>query len=190
MPRNSPPDVGRKIKLLRTERKLTLEQLATKSSVSKSMLSQIERGRTNPTLAILWTLTQSLGIDISDLLNTDGANGECESKISLIKSHDIPEIQSADGKCTLKILGPIDLVTKTEWYDMKMEPGGLLDSDGHAEGTMEHLTLIDGALTVRHGGESISLSPGDTARYDADVPHFIENKGKKPARATMVVLAP
>ncbi len=188
--RNSPPEVGHKIKQLRTEKKLTLEQLASMSSVSKSMLSQIERGRTNPTLAILWTLTKSLDIDISDLLNIDKDSEEQASKITHIKAHQTPEIQSADGKCALKILGPIDLVTKTEWYDVEMEAGGILESQGHAEGTMEHLTILDGTLSVRNDKENIILSRGDTARYNADIPHHIENKSKQPARAIMLVLAP
>lgn len=188
--KNSPPDVGRKIKMLRTEKKLTLEQLASMSSVSKSMLSQIERGRTNPTLAILWTLTKSLEIEISDLLNTDQETSGEARKIELVKNHQTPEIQSADGRCTLKILGPIDLVTKTEWYDMVMEGGGLLESEGHAEGTIEHLTLLDGQLSIRNDIEEISLSAGDTARYGADIPHYIENKGRASARALMVVIYP
>ncbi len=190
MPRNSPPDIGRKIKQLRSEKNLTLAQLAQMSSVSKSMLSQIERGRTNPTLAILWALTQSLEIDISDLLNNESASAARPSKITHVKAHQTPEIQSADGKCALKILGPIDLVAKTEWYNMVMEAGGLLESNGHAEGTMEHLTLLDGTLSVRNGKDDIKLRPGDTARYEADVPHYIENTGKKSARALMIVLTP
>jgi len=188
--RHAPPDVGRKIKLRRAEKKLTLEQLANMSGVSKSMLSQIERGRTNPTLAILWALTKSLEIDISDLLKKDEDNAEHISKIDHVKPHQAPEIKSADGKCALKILGPIDLVAQTEWYDMVMAEGGLLESEGHAEGTREHLTVLEGSLSVRNGKEVIDLSKGDTARYNADVPHYIENKGKKPARALMVVLAP
>ncbi|PCJ32879.1 MAG: DNA-binding protein [Alphaproteobacteria bacterium] len=190
MPRNSPPDIGRKIKQLRSEKNLTLAQLAQMSGVSKSMLSQIERGRTNPTLAILWTLTQSLEIDISDLLNNESASAARPSKITHVKAHQTPEIQSADGKCALKILGPIDLVAKTEWYNMVMEAGGLLESNGHAEGTMEHLTLLDGTLSVRNGKDDIKLHPGDTARYEADIPHYIENTGKKTARALMIVLTP
>jgi len=190
MTRNSPPDVGRKIKNLRTEKKLTLEQLASMSGVSKSMLSQIERGRTNPTLAILWTLTQSLEIAVSDLLNTDEDDTSSSHRLEHIKAHQTPEIQSADGKCTLKILGPIDLVTKTEWYDMEMRSGGMLESEGHADGTMEHLTVLEGELTVRNGNAEITLAAGDTARYHADIPHFIENKGKLMSRALMIVLAP
>lgn len=188
--KNSPPDVGRKIKRLRTEKKLTLEQLATLSGVSRSMLSQIERGRTNPTLAILWTLTKSLEIEISDLLNSPQEADDDARKIDLVKTHQTPEIQSADGKCILKILSPIDLVAKTEWYDMVMESRGLLESQGHAEGTREHLTLLHGQLSIRNSMEEITLDAGDTARYDADIPHYIKNNGTETARALMVVIYP
>jgi len=188
MTRNSPPDVGQRIKALRAERTLTLDQLAKVSGVSKSMLSQIERGLTNPTLATIWSLTQSLGIDIAALL--DGGGDTVEPSVSVTKSHETPEIQSADGKCVLRILGPIDQVARTEWYDMRLEAGGRLDSDGHGSGTMEHVTVLEGALSVQTAGTDHSVAAGDTARYQADVPHVIENKGQSSARALMVVLTP
>lgn len=190
MTRNSPPDVGQKIKALRTAEKLTLDGLAKMSGVSKSMLSQIERGLTNPTLGTLWSLTQSLGIDLASLLNEPEVDAADSAEIELIKSHQTPEIQSADGLCSLRILGPIDLVSETEWYDMRLEAGGCLESEGHADGTVEHLTVIDGALEVRTGTKSQRLEAGDTARYQADIPHVIENKGGATARALMLVLAP
>ncbi|MFC4347323.1 helix-turn-helix domain-containing protein [Kordiimonas lipolytica] len=190
MTRNSPPDVGQKIKALRTAEKLTLDGLARMSGVSKSMLSQIERGLTNPTLGTLWSLTQSLGIDIASLLDDGAGETPGGPEIKLTKAYETPEIQSADGRCTLRILGPIDLVSKTEWYDMRLEAGGILESEGHASGTMEHLTVLDGALSVRVGTSVQEIEAGDSARYQADVPHFIENKGQNPARALMLVLAP
>lgn len=189
MTRNAPPDIGLKIKTLRTERQLTLDQLAKQSGVSKSMLSQIERGLTNPTLATIWSLTQSLGINIASLL-VEAATEEAEDLyLDVTKSHQTPEIQSADGKCVLRILGPIEQVSRTEWYDMQLNAGGVLESEAHSKGTIEHLTVIEGELTVKNGQQQRNLSNGDTARYQADVPHFIENKGKKSARALMVVLS-
>ncbi len=190
MSRNAPPDVGRKIKSLRTQEKLTLDQLAQRSGISKSMLSQIERGLTNPTLATLWGLTQSLGIDIATLLEDSTAGAPEDPAIDLMRSHQTPEIQSADGKCTLRILGPIGLVAKTEWYDMRLEANGMLESEGHGSGTVEHLTVLDGELTIRVGADEQNLATGDTARYDADKPHFIENKGQSSARAVMMVMTP
>ena len=187
MSRNAPPDVGRKIKELRSHRHLTLEQLAQASGVSKSMLSQIERGRTNPTVATLWSLTGALGVALSDLLDS-GSDGPDRHDIEVLKTHQTPEIQSADGKCSLRILGPIDLVSRTEWYDMTLEPGGILESEAHAPGTREHLTVLQGRLRVSNGIRHQDLEKGDTARYDADTPHTIENPGNKPARAILMVL--
>lgn len=189
MSRNAPPDVGEKIKLLRKEKKLTLEQLSGQSGVSKSMLSQIERGRTNPTLAIVWSLTHSLGIELSDLLNSSPAEQQPAHKLEAVRAHQTPEIQSADGKCVLRILGPIDLVTKTEWYDMRLQEGGLLDSDGHGEGAMEHLSVLEGQLEVGSGALTLILEKGDTARYDANIPHHIRNIGNGVARALLLVLS-
>lgn len=192
MTHNSPPDIGRRIKQIRGEKNLTLQELASRSGVSKSMLSQIERGMTNPTLAILWSLTQSLGITIADLVvennNTSHSNIE-NIYVDMVKSHHIPEIRSADGKCCLRILGPIDKIAHTEWYDMTLEAGGILDSEGHSKGTVEHLTVLEGSLTVTAGAQKQIVETGDTIRYQADLVHIIENKGKSNARALMVVLS-
>ena len=54
------PRIGPAIQKERKLRKLTLEQLSVQSGVSKSMLSQIERGEANPTFAVVWSLTQAL----------------------------------------------------------------------------------------------------------------------------------
>ena len=189
MPRATPPDVGAKIKEIRAKEKLTLDQLAKSSGVSKSMLSQIERGRTNPTLGTLWSLTKSLGIDIPELLGGTVEVANSKNSIEKVKAHQIPQIISADGKCTLKILGPIDKVSEIEWYELLISNGGKLESEGHGEGTIEHLTVQEGELSVSCGDRETILLPGDTARYDACLPHIIVNKGKKSAKALMVVLA-
>lgn len=190
MTRNAPPDIGVKIKSLRSELKLTLDQLAKASGVSKSMLSQIERGMTNPTVATLWSLTQSLNIDIAELLRGDNEQASTNIILEVTKAHQIPEIRSADGKCDLRILGPIDKVSEVEWYDLILEPNGLLESDGHTLGTMEHLTVLEGQLSVRNERGAQIISVGDTARYQADIPHYIENTGLSSARALMIVLSP
>jgi XRE family transcriptional regulator, regulator of sulfur utilization len=190
MTRNAPPDIGLKIKAHRSEHKLTLDQLAKASGVSKSMLSQIERGLTNPTLATVWSLTQSLGIDIADLLSHAQKSDQNTYFLEVIKDHQTPAIQSADGKCNLRILGPIDKVSQTEWYDLILEPGGLLESEGHGKGTTEHVTILEGTLSVRNAQKEQTISAGDTARYQADIPHFLKNNGKTPVRALMVVLTP
>lgn len=187
MSQDTPPDIGHTIKRLRTEKNLTLDQLAKISGVSKSMLSQIERNKTNPTVATLWSLTQALDIDISDLLGQGLNSDKKKHPISTMKSHQTPEIQSADGKCTLRILGPLDTVSHIEWYAVEVMPGGVLSSEPHAVGTQEHLTVMSGRIVISTDGAENILTEGDTARYNADIHHSIKNISEHPANALLVV---
>jgi len=184
------PDIGKTIKQLRSAKKLTLDQLAISSGVSKSMLSQIERNKTNPTVGTLWSLTEALNIDIGDLLEAAPKKNDQSSNISIVKSYQTPEIQSADCLCTLRILGPLDLVSKVEWYEINMEKGGLLGSDPHTKGTTEHLTVLRGSVVISTGEEKKILEAGDTARYYADRHHYIKNNEEWPAQAILVVHTP
>ena len=70
---------------------------------------------------------------------------------------------------------------------MTVQPGGELRSDAHAPGTLEHLTLLEGSLTVEAVGDPPPAGPGETLRYTADQPHAIVNRGKRTARALLVV---
>lgn len=190
MNQSTPPDIAATIKELRSARSMTLDQLASASGISKSMLSQIERNKTNPTVGTLWNLTQALGIEIADLLGSNSAPASEKSIISTMKAHQTPEIQSADGKCVLRILGPHDLVSHMEWYEVDFEKGGVLDSEPHAAGTTEHITVLDGAVTISTNCETDILHKGDTARYAADVHHYIKNHTEVPARAMLIVYTP
>lgn len=184
------PDIGKTIKGLRAAKNLTLDQLSASSGVSKSMLSQIERNKTNPTVGTLWSLTEALNIDIGDLLGAAPKEQEKASDITVTKSHKIPEISSADGLCTLRILGPLDLVSKVEWYELNMEKGAILDSEPHAKGTREHLTVLRGSVIISTGEEEKVLEAGDTARYNADNHHYIKNNEDWPAQAILIVHSP
>ena len=66
---NAPPEVGAALQRLRLARGLTLEDLSRIAGVSKSMLSQIEREKANPTIAITWRLANALGVHIGELLS-------------------------------------------------------------------------------------------------------------------------
>ena len=188
--RHNAPEIGGRIKATRQERSLTLDQVSVKSGVSKSMLSQIERGQANPTFATLWNLTRALGISIEDLLGGDSTGEQPDSTVELISANFTPTITSADGKCRLRILSPLQTAAVTEWYEVTVKPGGVLDSEPHTPGTIEHLTVVSGALRVTSGGEDFKVRESETARYAADVEHTIANGGRKPARAFLVVTSP
>ena len=152
------------------------------------MLSQIERGKVNPTVATLWNLTQALGVEIAELLGSSEStkSGKTET-FEHLTSHATPAITSADGLCHLRILNPRAGALSFEWYEMRVEPGGKLRSDPHAKGAREHLSVLEGALLVEVPGHETQLAIGETLRYAADQAHAISNVGENPARALLVV---
>lgn len=179
------PNIGPRIKAIRKQRKLTLDALSEQSGVSKSVLSELENAKGNPTFATLWSVAKALGIDLSQL--TDDASEVARAALEVLTDHFTPEIKSRDGNCVLRILGPAPLIGAFEWYDITVAPGGVLKSAPHAPGTWEHLTATRGAFEVASGDLVQRIGPGDTVRYPADIAHRIANPGDQPATGFLVV---
>ena len=112
------------------------------------------------------------------------------TKIEVMRSHHTPTIASQDSKCRLRILSPISSAGTTEWYELAMEINACLESEPHAFGSYEHLTVLSGHLLVKSGIHEQSLNAGDTARYPADLHHQIQNLGEEEARALLVYVLP
>jgi transcriptional regulator with XRE-family HTH domain len=184
-PSATPPEVGHILQNLRLSRNLTLDDLARRSEVSKSVLSQIERDLTNPTVGTLWRLAKALGVEIEDLLRTRKSS----AGISILDEHNTPVLLSSDRRCTIRILGPMELAGRVEWYEMRFEPDSALVSDAHEPATMEHLTVLEGQLEVESGRhrERALLGIGQTARYRADQAHAIRNPFAHRACAVLIV---
>jgi transcriptional regulator with XRE-family HTH domain len=181
------PKIGPAIQKERKLRRLTLEQLSAQSGVSKSMLSQIERGEANPTFAVVWSLTQALQIDFGALVGGESSAASVD-QIEVTSRPHTPEIRSADGKCRLRILSTPRLAGHTEWYDVEIDPSGSLDSEPHTAGTFEHFTALTDGFEIVSGASVMPLKEGETARYPVDVPHRITNACDKPVRGFLVVL--
>lgn len=163
----------------RKARGLSLDAVAKLSGVSRSMVSQIERGESSPTVATLWNLTQALQVDFAGLLEGKPAPG-----IEVTRASAAPVIARSSG-VRIRILSPAETVGEHEVYDLAFEAGAALVSDPHSAGCREHLTVIEGEMCVTSGEEDEDLGPGDTARYAADRPHAIRAKGA--ARAILIV---
>jgi transcriptional regulator with XRE-family HTH domain len=178
-----PPRIGAVLHGIRQAQRLSLDKVAASSGVSKSMLSQIERDLTNPTFATLWRLANALGVTIEDLIR--GTNRE--RGIEIVAPHSVPSLSSADSKCLVRILSPMELTGQYEWYEMRFAPHGELVSEPHEPGTIEHLTVAEGRLSVESAGYHQELARGATAQYRADQPHAIRNITARNARAFVVV---
>ncbi|WP_184004578.1 MULTISPECIES: helix-turn-helix domain-containing protein [unclassified Paraburkholderia] len=180
----APPRVGEQIQRLRAERRMTLDDLSRAAGVSKSMLSEIERDKANPTIAVAWRLTNALGVSLDSLF----AAPKSPEAIAVSGPHDIPTLSGHEAKYQLRVWGPIELAGKFEWYELTLRPGGALVSNAHEPGTREHLTVLHGSIEIEAAGATKRLKVADTARYVADEPHAIRNVGKSEAKALLVVI--
>jgi transcriptional regulator with XRE-family HTH domain len=165
----------------RKTRGLSLDAVAKLSGVSRSMVSQIERGESSPTVATLWNLTQALQVDFAGLLEGRTAPG-----IEVVRAEAAPVIGGRGQGLTIRILSPAEDVGENEVYDLRFASAGRLDSEPHSAGCREHLTVIEGLVRVTSGDEDSLLGPGDTARYPADRPHALAAEDG-PARALLIV---
>lgn len=176
--------LGRTVQRLRKAYNLSLSELSEQSGVAKSIISQIERNETNPTLATIWRLAQALDVSIERVLQgvQEGPFIEKSSR------GDTPILVSDDGKCRLAIIGWIKTVEWLQWYDFSADPGGALESDAHQRGSVECLSVMEGELEVEVAGVTENAKAGETLRYRCDRPHVIRNRSDRPARATMVCI--
>lgn len=176
--------LGKTVQRLRHMYNLSLSELAEQSGVAKSIISQIERNETNPTLATIWRISQALDVSIERVLGTP----QEEPFVEKLTKRDIPLIESEDGKCKMYIIGWLKTVEWLQMYDFHAEPGGVLESDAHQVGSVESLSVLSGTLEVDVQGHKEVASAGETLRYRSDTTHIIRNIGKEPAHATMVCL--
>jgi XRE family transcriptional regulator, regulator of sulfur utilization len=177
-------NMGKTIQRLRKAYNLSLSELAEQSGVAKSIISQIERNETNPTLATIWRLSQALDVSIERVL----ASADEEPFIEKSSKADTPILVSDDGKMKLAIIGWIKTIEWLQWYDVQSDPGGVLDSDSHQRGSVECLSVLEGEFEVEVGGVTQQAKAGESLRYRCDRPHSVRCIGDKPGRATMVCI--
>ena len=174
--------LGNRLSSLRKRKKMTLDDLSAKSGVSKSILSQIERDLSNPTVTTISRIAEALGEKLSDFFSKI----EVGEENSIEGSKETPSITSKDGLCELKILGAGETVNWLQWYILEMKPKGVLDSGSHGPKTFENLTVIEGQIEVSCGESKEKLSKGDTFRFQSNRDHTLKNISKQKAKVLMV----
>lgn len=158
-----------RLKEARRKQGLSLDAVANLSGVSRSMVSQIERGNSSPTIATLWNLTRALQVDFAGLLDEETDR----DRIEILRASDVPTIDNIGQGCRIRILSPPEEAGQHEVYELDFDTGGSLTSQPHSRGTREYLIANTGTLTVTSGTASQLINAGDTARYNADVAHAI-----------------
>lgn len=141
------------------------------------MLSQVERGAANPTLAVAVRIAQAFDLSLGDLV--EGATRR--PIIEVIRCDDETSVFRNDKQCRIRTLSPLNLEKDVEFYEVTLRPGKCLQSAAHFKGTREFLTVQQGKVRVNSGDESVEIKKADSVQYMADVEHSITNIGRSDA---------
>ncbi len=177
--------VGERLKCLREQADLSLEQLSRLSQVSRGMLSQIELGRSVPTVTVLSRIAEAFELPVSVFLTRENTGSA-----QILKQDEASVLRSADGKFSSRALFPFLGARKTEFYELRLQPGCNHRSAAHSSGTTENLVVASGNLEIEVAAVPHALAPGDAIHFAADVPHRYLNRGTDVAVAYLVMAYP
>lgn len=172
------------LKNLRAERKLSLGEAAELTGVSKSMLGQIERGESSPTISTLWKIATGLGVSFTALLESP------DQEIEIVKETDMTPLLSDYGHFRLFPVVPAHKDRSFEILDLELDEDAISDSKPHAPGTEEFTFVYEGALEIVLGGEekkSYVVEKDCLMHYRADQHHTYKNAFAGTTKALMVI---
>ncbi|MGA2258121.1 MAG: helix-turn-helix transcriptional regulator, partial [Thermoguttaceae bacterium] len=119
-----------RVRELRNKKGWTLEEMSAACAVSRSMLSEIERGRANPTLAVAYRIALAFGMSLGELVELPSAT----HRLDVIRSGDQSYYFRSDRYCRIRTLSPLHLEKSVEFYEIVLHGSGALKSEPHFEG--------------------------------------------------------
>lgn len=162
------------LKHLRHIKNLSLDKLAGKCGVSRAMLSQIEQGKSAPTISVLWKIASGLNVSFGELLK------EREAPKSLLIPYEKTKVLYSNSKTfSSRALFPLSEDRKTEFYELTLAPGGSEFAESHPFGTTENIVVVIGKLNVKILDMVFELSEKDSIFFRADVPHEYHNPSEQ-----------
>jgi transcriptional regulator with XRE-family HTH domain len=177
--------IQERLKSLRNRAGLSLDKLSRLAGVSRGMLSQIELGRSVPSITVLSRIAAAFDVPVSTFLAPAS-----EVRIHVLRHSETQELRSPDGKYSSRALFPFVGERRTEFFELRLEPDCAQESAPHAAGTTENLVVSQGHMIVEIAGEQFGLAAGDSIYFVADVPHSYRNSGTTPALAYLVMTYP
>jgi transcriptional regulator with XRE-family HTH domain len=167
---------------LRRQQGLSLARIAQLSRIPEQTLRNIEADRETPSLGLLWALAKLFDVPFSALLGTERTGSTV-----LIRREDCPVIPSLDGGLSSRALFASTGERPFEAYELRLPAGSGQDSEPHAPGTMEHITVAQGVADITTADGTFRLSAGDAIVFDADAPHGYRNPGEGDALLFLVM---
>lgn len=174
--------VAQNIKRVRTTRGLSQAELARRSGIAKATLSQLEVGKSNPTMETLFALANVLAVPLGVLLH-EGAS----APVNISRADGRPVIEGAAVDMSLVETFSSSTVLH-EIYLVHVRPGRQ-DGTPHGSGVQERILVTQGRLRTGPTDRPAELSAGDYIIFDADRPHFYEALDT-PVTATLLITYP
>jgi transcriptional regulator with XRE-family HTH domain len=173
--------IGEKIKLLRSQRRLTLDQAAELTGVSKSMIGQIERGNSAPTVTTLWKICNGFKVSFSSLLEP------CEKAVSVVRKEQLQPLTEPEVYRLFSYI-PFDFTRKFEAFRMELPGRARHESDAHTDAVEEFVYVTEGRVAVRVDDEVHQLKKDDLLRFGAQVRHRYTNLSDKEAGLFIIIV--
>jgi len=193
------PQIGEQLRIRRRERGLSLRNLAERLGVSPSLISQIERGQSNPSVSTLYAIVSELDVSLDELLFNDRKPMMPGAVAQIAPAFEVPRhpVQRAENRKSFRLASGVtwERLTTTsepgvEFLHVIYEVGGAsspVDAfqrhSGHEWGY-----VLSGALTVTIGFDEYQLQAGDAVSLASSVPHRLANNGDEPVHAIWFVL--
>lgn len=180
----TPLVVGKRLKTIRTEKQLSLDEVSRLTDVSKPMLGQIERGQSSPTITTLWKIAVGLKIPLSSLLEEE--DKEC----TVVDIQSKEAIVEENGTMRAYPIFSFDPNRNIEIYYIELAAGCHHTAKAHSGGVEEYVFVIQGCIEMVIDVKKIILHENQTLRFQADVIHAYNNPYSSPCVIYNMVFYP
>ncbi len=163
--------ISNKIKEIRKDKKITIQQLANEAKVSKGLISQIENNRTVPSLPVLMNIVHSLQFDLTDFFKDISANNN-NQKVFIIRSKDYQpfEKETAKGFIYKRILTHNLLSGPADFILLCLKKGARRNQIVHTD-AFEYKYVIKGTVEYLIDEKKYILEEGDSLFFDGRLGH-------------------
>jgi transcriptional regulator with XRE-family HTH domain len=162
--------IGQNLRSIRKKQNLSLDEVSACTGVSKPMLGQIERGKSNPTVSTLWKIATGLKVPFSVFME------QPDITYKVMSYEDLSPIKECDGLMNIYPMFPFDIKNNFEILYITLEPKCIHQSPKHDIGVEEYIFIIEGVLHISLGEEEIVLKQGQALKFLANTIHIYSNK--------------
>jgi transcriptional regulator with XRE-family HTH domain len=181
--------IAQRVRELRVEQGLSLEGLAGKSGVSRSMISLIERGESSPTAVVLEKLASGLGVMLASLFNPLAAATTPSPDGPVARREDQPQWRDPASGYLRRNVSPPGVPQPMQIVEVNFPAGGRVafETGGRDVRVHQQVWVLEGAIDVTLGEECHRLREGDCLAMQLDRPTMFHNPTRKPVRYAVVI---